>query len=593
MQVQKYIALSSDIGAHMTDHKIWKNASVFLFLILGTITIYWPITGYDFINFDDPDYVYENPNVKNGLTQDGILWAFSFEKKKKTYWHPLTWISHMCDCQFFNTNAGFHHAINLFFHIANTLLLFSVLKRMTKSHWKSAFVATLFAIHPINVDTVVWVAERKNVLSTFFWILTMLCYSWYVNKKTIGRYVLTVFVFGLGLLAKPMLVTLPFILLLLDYWPLDRIAFQKDKPGVLLKLIYEKIPFLLLSFASILVSMLSVFSYKNTISTEIVPINFRIANALISYIAYIGKLLWPSKLAVFYPYPQKFAGWQVGIAIVFLCGISTLMIWQRKERPYLITGWLWFLGTLVPVSGLIQTGLWPALADRWAYVPFIGLFIMIAWGIPSILKEGRFMKALLSISAGILLSLMAILSVIQIGHWKDSGALFAHAIKVTGENPVAHNNLGTYLMDNGRFHEAGTHFLKVLRLEPGNEEAHSNLGMALVKQGNPGAAISHFKKALFIDPHNAELCSNMGNALASSGNMEAAMAYYRRAIEIKPNYADAHNNLAIVLAMQGNLGEAIVHFKKALSLKPGAVEIENNLKRARIEKYRREKATSH
>ncbi len=373
-------------------NNIRPDFMVSLFLVLLTLGVYWQVRDHEFISFDDNTYITENRHVKTGLTQENILWAFRFSDKGGTYWHPLTWLSHMTDCHFYGLNPGMHHTTNLLFHIANTILLFLLFKRMTGALWQSAFVAALFALHPLNTDSVAWVAERKNVLSTFFWILTMLAYVRYTEHPGFFRYMTMFLSFVLGLLSKPMLVTLPCVLLLLDYWPLKRFLISDcrfpiesknemspaqtgDRKS---KVLWEKLPLFALSAASVCLSSLSLQRYKNIIFPESVLMTLRIENALVSYVRYILKMICPQNLAFYYPYPDSLPTWQSLGAAILLVIISYLTIRAFRSMPYLITGWLWYLGTLVPVSGLIQAGLWPATADRWAYVPLIGLFIMIA-----------------------------------------------------------------------------------------------------------------------------------------------------------------------------------------------------------------------
>ncbi|MBC2695325.1 MAG: hypothetical protein HF982_08645, partial [Desulfobacteraceae bacterium] len=344
---------------------IGYDVLICLFLVIATLAVYWQINYHEFINFDDSLYILQNKQVQKGLTSESISWAFSFTDI--AYWHPLTWLSHMLDCQIYGLIPGMHHRTNLILHIVNSILLFFVFQKMTGALWRSAFVATLFALHPLNVESVAWVAERKNVLSTFFWMLTMLAYVHYTTRPGLYRYLLTLLFLMLGLMAKPMLVTLPFVLLLLDYWPLERLRNQSP-----FNLILEKIPFFAFSAVSVYISSLSVKYYGIVVSTELVPMQIRIANALVSYVKYIEKMIWPKNLAIFYPFPDTLPIWQILGAGLFLASISFLVFLNLRKKPYLCMGWLWFLGTLIPVIGLKQAGLWPAMADRWAYVPFVG-----------------------------------------------------------------------------------------------------------------------------------------------------------------------------------------------------------------------------
>ncbi|RLA96836.1 MAG: hypothetical protein DRG37_09085, partial [Deltaproteobacteria bacterium] len=588
-----------------------------LFLALAIITVYWQVGNHEFVNFDDPLYVTKNYQVQKGITLEGIKWAFGLlHHADRLYWHPLTWLSHMLDCQLFGVNSRWHHAMNVLFHIANTLLVFIVLRQMTGALWKSAFVAALFALHPVNVDSVAWVAERKTLISTLFWMLTMLTYTQYSRRPDIYKYLLVFICFGLGLLAKPMLVTLPFVLILLDYWPLGRIQLWKtdgkiNKSILLSPPILEKIPLVILSVASVYISSLSLKGVKNIISTNLVPMHLRIENAIVSYIGYAWKMIWPHDLAVYYPFPKIIPIWEVFLACLILTGITALVLWSLKKMPYLAVGWFWFTGTLIPVSGIIQTGLWPKMADRWAYVPFIGLFIMITWGIPKALEKWQYKKQALTVSAGIALSILAITTYMQIGYWKNSITLFTHNLEVTPNNPVAYNNLGVTLERMGKTEEAIKHYLEALRINPyyprannnlgrilakrGNLKdaikhfsmavqvnplygnAQNNLGLALYKVGKTDEAIKHFSEAIKINPGLAEAHSNLGRALIKKGNLNKAIEQFSEALRIKPNYAEAHNFLGIALGSKGEITKAIIQFQKALRINPYLLEAKENL----------------
>ena len=567
-----------------------------LFLVVITFAVYWPVQNYGFVNFDDNLYVTENPHIQEGLTLKSVIWAFSFSEKENTYWQPVTWISHALDCQLYGLQPGKHHLTGLMFHMANSLLLFMVFKWMTGAFWRSAFVATLFAIHPINVDSVAWVAERKNVLSTFFWMLTMVTYVYYAKKPVLGRYLLTFLMYVLGLLTKPMLVTLPFVLLLLDYWPLKRFfygqlsnngnggqtktaisGFKKFSP---LHLIVEKIPFFILSGVSIGLSFLSVQGKVTSASS--VPMDLRIANALVSYVKYIGDMVWPQGLTVFYPYPRMVPAWETIGASLLLVGVSVFAIRSIKKAPYFIIGWLWFLGTLVPVLGLVQTGLWPAMADRFAYVPLIGLFMVFAWGVPQMCQSWSHRKIWLSASVVCLLIVLITVTRKQVEHWKNSTTLFEHNLRFTSNNHIAHNNLGDALNKQGRTEEALEHYLEALRIKPDWVDVQFNLGVVLEKQGRAEEAIEHYLQALRIKPDYADAHNNLGVALDKQGRTEEAIEHYLQVLRIKPDYEDVHNNLGIALCRKGNIKGGIAHFRKALLINPGDIDVMNNLKNALI-----------
>ena len=550
-----------------------------LFLTVATLVVFWQAHDHAFIGYDDTKYVTANYYVQAGLTKEGLIWAFTTTHASN--WHPLTWLSHMLDCQLYGLNPRGHHLTNVFFHLLNTLLLFLVLQRMTGVPWRSGLVAALFALHPLHVESVAWVAERKDVLSTFFLFLTLLSYIWYVARPGFYRYLLILLFFALGLMAKPMLVTLPFVLLLLDYWPLRRIkSFQltrsdravTTRPSELnsqtLRLIWEKIPFFLLATASSTVTFLVQARGGAVASLEVFPFETRLANALVSYVRYLGKMFWPQDLAVFYPHPgQSLPMWQAAGAGLLLLVISITVVRLGRRYPYLPVGWLWYVGTLVPVIGLVQVGA-QAMADRYTYIPLIGLFIIIAWGVPDLLTKWRYQKVVCTLASGALLFVLIICTFIQLHHWQNATTLFEHALEVTTGNFVAHNNLGIELAAQGKFDEAIVHYSEALRIKPSYAKAHCNLGDVLARLGKHQDAIWHYQRALQLKPNFAEAHNNLGVTLKQQGRLNEAFVHYSRAIQLKPEYAEAHNNLAGLLAAQGKLDEAIVHYSKALRIKP-------------------------
>lgn len=553
-----------------------------LFLTIVIATVFYQLPGLDFVNLDDGIYVTENTHVQAGLTLDSLTWAFSLNDS--SYWHPLTWLSHMLDCQLFGLNPGTHHLVNLIIHLANSLLLFLILKRMTGSLWQSSFVAAMFALHPLNVESVAWVASRKNLLSTFFLMLTLWTYVRYTQGPTIGKYLLVLLAFVLGLMTKPMLVTLPFLLLVLDYWPLGRfpvgqLGYCDNSEGTAStmtvsgrehssRLVLEKVPLLIFSMFSIYITSLAVQLSGIVISTEAVPMKLRIANGLVSYVAYVAKMAWPKDLAVYYPYPAMVPLWNTVGAACVLTAVSAFIFRGWRKTPYLVTGWLWYLGTLVPVIGLKQHGLWPAMADRFAYVPLIGIFIMIAWGSPHLVLRLRYRRIFLTLAAGTVLSVFMILTWIQLHHWKNSSALFQHALRVTSNNHLAHNNLGNVLARQGKTKEAIGHYARALQISPNFPNAHNNLGKALARQGKTEESIGHYLKALQLKPDLPEAHNNLGNALARQGKDQEAIDHYTKALQLKPNFAGAHNNLGNVLERQGRRNEALYHYSMAIQLKP-------------------------
>jgi len=631
--------------------KIHTKYTICFFLITTILISYWQVKDFDFINFDDPQYVTENPHVRSGLSLKGIAWAFSTTHASN--WHPLTWLSHMLDVQLFGLKPGWHHLVNVFFHILNSVLLFLIFNRMTRALWPSAFVAALFALHPLHVESVVWVSERKDVLSTFFWMITMGAYAFYVEKPDTKKYLLTLGLFALGLMAKPMLVTLPFVLLLLDYWPLGRlqnpirVGGNSSRPPdtdnqrakkkkakksttqdiaqtkktmqpsgqwpVLLALIKEKIPFIALSAASAIVTLYAQKRGGAVGSLDILPFNARMANAIVSYADYIGKMVWPRNLAVFYPHSGMPPFWLVlGSALILLI-ITVLVLRSAKRFPYLTTGWLWYLGTLVPVIGLIQVGL-QALADRYTYVPLIGIFVIMAWGVPELTRKWHNRKTLMVVSSSLILAILMFSTWSQARYWQNSFTLFEYAVKATADNYMAHNNLGVALAKIGEKEKAAFHYSEAIRIKPNFENAHYNLGNYLASQGMTAEAIAHYseairirpayskahnnlgamlafqgkfqeaivqyEKALQTEPANASYHYNLGIALASMNRLEEAGHYFREALRIQPNYAEVHNDLGIVLMIQKKTEEAIVHFREALLLKPGFALARQNLNRA-------------
>ena len=584
-----------------------KVIVVCLLLLVVTVAAYGQVVKHDFVSLDDDIYVTDNYPVRAGLTSAGIVWAFSFTDSP--YWHPLTWLSHMLDCQLYGVSPSMHHLTNVVLHLANSLLLFLVLYQMTGALWRSCFVAALFALHPLNVESVAWVTERKNLLSTFFWLLTMVFYVRYSKKPGLARYLLVVFIFTLGLMAKPMLVTLPFALLLLDYWPLGRFPFQQVDSDTRreaahatiptfqrttsVSLVLEKVPLLILSVLSSSLTSLSVQRSGILISTTLVPMKLRIANAIVSYARYIGKLIWPLDLAVFYPYPSTVPLWQSVGAGLLLAGISFLVIRAWRKLPYLCIGWFWYLGTLIPAIGLVQAGQWPAMADRFTYVPAIGLFVMLAWSIPHLLTKWRYRNTGFVLAAGALLAALLLLTWTQLHRWSNTITLFEHTLKVTVNNYLAHNNLGNALARQGKLKQAKDHYVKALRINPTFPRAHNNLANALARQGKSEEAIAHYTKALEIKPNFPKAHNNLGNVWARQGKNQEAIVHYSKALQLKPDFAGAHNNLGNILEGQGKINEAVFHFARALELKPDFAEAHFNLGNARARQGKMDQAQAH
>lgn len=530
-----------------------------LFLVVLTLAGYWQVTSHDFVTFDDNIYVTENYNAQAGLTREGLIWAFTTFCGAN--WHPLTWVSHMLDCQLFWLRPGMHHLTSLLFHVANGLLLFLLFLRMTGSLWRSAFVAALFAIHPLHVESVAWVAERKDVLSTLFWMLTMWAYVRYAERPGAMRYLLVVLFFALGLMAKPMVVTLPFVLLLMDYWPLGRLQIRrwKDKadPGppksTVPRILLEKVPLLALS------GILSVTTFiaqgEAVAPLEGLPLGVRIANALVSCVTYIGRMFWPHDLAVLYPHPGTVALWQASLSGLLLLSLSLLFIRAMQRHPYFIIGWLWYLGTLVPVIGLVQVGR-QAMADRYTYIPLIGLFIILAWGAAELTQKLRHRRIVLAALAGFALTLCMISTWFQVRHWKDSFSLFSHAVDVTVDNYVAHHSLGIAWEEKKRYDRAIHHYSEALRIKPDFAKAHNTLGGVLLLQGDLESAIRHYSKALQIEPDNAKTHYNLGVVSERQGDLKSAIRHYSDALRISPDFAEAAYSLKVLLMRRGKPGKA-------------------------------------
>jgi Flp pilus assembly protein TadD len=559
-------------------------------LIALNIAIYAPVAHHDFVNFDDDDYVTNNDVVGRGLTWNGISWALTTAHASN--WHPLTWISHMLDVQLYGMNAGGHHVTSLLLHIASSILLFALLYRMTGAVWRSAFVAALFAVHPLHVESVAWVAERKDVLSTLFAMLTIWSYVVYVQRPSARRYLSVLVLFALGLMAKPMLVTLPFALLLLDFWPLQRATIsnlawalrpaagagangKQESRDLLWRLAREKLPLLALTVLSSVVTYQAQLRGNAVVGLAATALDRRIENALIAYVAYIGKTIWPAHLAVLYPYSQQPLTAALGAALVLIAA-SIVAIRLARRCPYLPVGWFWFLGTLVPVIGIVQVGS-QSMADRYTYVPLIGLFLIAAWGGADLLGRLNRQASVLVMTAGITIAACTVAARIQVGYWENGIALWQHAVNVTRDNFMAHGNLGNVLSRAGRVDEAITNFNEALRLRPDYTDSHTNLGIALAKQGRLAEALPHFSTAASLSPAGAEKYNNLGSAYANLGRIDESIAEYEKALRLKPDYPEAHHNLGLALSKKGQADDAVAHYREALRLKPDYPDAHSNL----------------
>lgn len=556
-----------------TTRQFW----IYLFIVCTTLAVYGQIGGYDFIDLDDDLYITGNPNVQAGFSWKGIWWAFSTTHAAN--WQPLTWLSHMLDIHLFGMNSGLHHLTNLFFHIINSLLLFAVLRRMTGALWRSAFVAALFALHPLHVESVAWVSERKDVLSTLFWFLTMISYVRYVEDPKFSRYFLVLLCFILGLMSKPMLVTLPFVLLLLDFWPLGRFRLNARAGGDILKknsgklfLIVEKIPLFFITGISGIITFFAQKRWGAISNLEIYPLDVRIANALVSYIKYIGKMIWPGGLTLLYPYPRSIHLWQSAGALGVLIIISFGCFRVFNRRPYLSVGWLWYVGTLIPVIGLVQVGS-QGLADRYTYIPLIGLFIMIAWGVSDMAVIWEVAKKKLYFAAITVLSIFMAITWMQVGFWQNSVSIFERALNVTEDNFIIHNNLGVVFERQGRHSAAMAHYMEARRIYPAYPRVHNNMGIAMAGQGDLDAAIGHYTRALRLDPGYAEVHNNLGLVLIRKGKIESALRHFKMALSLKPDYVEADKNRKRALLISGKIKTAVDNLKKELLIDPVGLEL--------------------
>jgi tetratricopeptide (TPR) repeat protein len=593
-------------------HGRGQNWLACLLLAIAVLAAYWPALNCDFVLLDDPEYVTSNRHIQNGLDWPVAAWAF--QTGYAANWHPVTWLSHALDVQLFGLNPRGHHGTSIALHLANSILLFLVLKRMTGAHWRSAAVAGLFAVHPLHVESVAWVAERKDVLSTFFWLLTVAAYARYVEnlKFQISNfkffYIGSVVLFALGLMSKPMVVTLPFVLLLLDYWPLGR--FANASRQTISRLWLEKAPFLLLAAASCVIT----FCIQNQAGVvwplAKISLGGRLDNLPVAYERYLAKTFWPGYLGVFYHHPRIWPLWRFITASALLAGITVWVVRRRRRQPYLAVGWFWFLGMLVPVLGLVQVGN-QSMADRYAYLPIVGIFIMTVWGageMPAGRAGGKWTAA---ISGLLAIGICGALTWRQAHFWKNMVTLCVHTSEITADNYEAFYNLGRYWQHKGETARAAEYYQKCLQAKPDYALAHNNLGYILLQDGKTGAAIAHFKaslrsqpvdpeacynlgracmsnglageaaecfqKALGMDPGVAEINYSLGEALQQLGRLDSARPCFERALELRPNFASAHYKLANLLLQQGWVSAAAAHYQRALELRPDSMQACNNL----------------
>lgn len=566
--------------------KYARETAVCAFLVLGVAIVYAQAAFFDFVLIDDFSYVRDNYMVKQGLTLKGIAWAFS--SMYAANWHPITWLSHMADMTVFDMRPGMHHLVNVLLHASNAVLLFVFLRYATGDIWKNAAVAALFALHPLHVESVAWIAERKDVLSALFWILTMIAYVRYARQPSMKRYLLMAVSFALGLMAKPMLVTLPFVLLLLDYWPLGRLRLTGDAPApddegtpgvrlsAVLPLVREKIPLFLLSAASCILTFMAQSQGGAVSSLGNVSIAARVSNSLISYVAYLWNVVWPVSLGVFYPLNRSVSPFLAAGALFLILLVTLAVLLAARRLPYLAIGWLWYLGTLVPVIGLVQVGA-QSIADRYTYIPLVGIFIMGAWGLTDLLGRWRHGKTVLVYWFSILLVLLTGFAWAQAGTWKNSITLFTHAIEVTEKNYLAYNNLGCALYEKGNIREAIELYRESIRISPYYGPAHTNLALALGKEGKNREALRHYSIALSLNPNSCLSHYYIGKGLFSLGKVSESIREYRKALRRNPYHAAAWNDLGFSLTVEGKTDEAKTCYLKALEISPRYTKARLNL----------------
>jgi protein O-mannosyl-transferase len=534
-----------------------QSLIIYILLILATLAVFWQLNQYGFINFDDNVYVTENFHIQSGITPDGFRWAFSTIHAE--FWHPLTWLSLMFDYQLHGLNAGGYHITNLIFHILSALLLFWLFNRMTGAVWKSAFVAAFFALHPLHVESVAWISERKDVLSAFFWMLTLCLYVYYTEKPVIRRYLLVLFAFLCALMSKPMVVTLPVIMILLDYWPLKR--FESQKGNWVLWQLKEKIHFFILSAVF---SIITLFAQHNPSANGFSLIS-RLANAPVSFVTYLEKTFLPHDLAVFYPFNAQIPIWQVLGTSLLIIIISMIVIVMIKRLPYLFAGWLWYAITLAPVIGIIQVGDF-AMADRYTYIPSIGIAVMLAWGIPSLIKSEDMRKMILLPVGIAMIAVLAVLTWQQCGYWENSIKLFNHALNLTRDNYLAHNNIATSLAKEGKIKEAFYHYNEAIRIKPHYPDAYNNRGIVYGGLGQYQRALEDFNEAIRIKSNYAEAYNNRGFTYYNIGQYQRAGEDYNKAIMLKPDYTNAYINRVMLYINHGNKELGCYDAQKACDL---------------------------
>ena len=541
---------------------------IIIFLIVASCAAFGRTAGNDFINFDDHEYITGNSHIKSGINVENIKWAFT--SIFFSNWHPLTWISHTLDWSLFGANASGHHLVSLLLHIGAVIFLFLFLNKTTNSIWPAAFAAAFFALHPMRVESVAWAAERKDVLSMFFGMACLYAYAFYTESPKLSKYLLCLILFVLALLAKPMLVSLPFVLLLLDYWPLGRWQKALSAPiesryQLASRLLWEKAPFILLTIAFSIFTFLTQHKGNSIISIEHLHCSERFSNAIIAYTVYLEKFFWPANLAVFYPYEFALPLWKILISALIITGITVTVLYHIGKLPFLFVGWFWYLGTLVPVIGLVQVGK-QAMADRYTYLPSIGIAVILAWLIPLLFQRAGIRKRILFSTATAVLSIFIFLTWMQCGYWKNSATLFSHTLRVTKDNYLAHNNLGVALSAEGIIKEAMDNYNEAIRIKPDYAEAYYNRAIAYNSLGHYQRAIEDYDRAIRIKPDYTEAYNNRGNAYANLGLYQRAIGDYDKAIRIKPDFALSYNNYGAVYLLQGDKKRACHYMQKACVL---------------------------
>jgi Flp pilus assembly protein TadD len=555
------------LSAEDTERRIYRlKLLIYVCLAACTLAAYEPVRHNDFVRYDDHVHIIENTNLNGGITRQSVICAFT--KVYLANWYPVTWLSHMLDFEIYGPNPAGHHITSLLIHTAGSLLLFWTLLKMTRAMWASAFVAAVFAIHPVHVESVAWASERKDVLSGLFWILTMLAYAHYAERPNFKRYTLVLLAFVMGLMSKPMVVTLPFVLLLLDYWPLERFKRQKATAGWL---IIEKVPLFALSAVSSVITFMAQKSGGAINTLETVPLDYRIANMFISYMRYIHKTIWPSKLAVMYPLSEAIPSKEALLfcALLFVL-ITTLSIYIGRRKKYVAVGWLWYVGTLVPVIGLVQVGS-QAMADRYMYIPMLGLLIIVAWGVKDLISNRPRWRTITAVSAGVVLFSAIILTRMQVSYWQNTLTLFEHALKVTGKNRIAEGAYGHALIEAGKPDEGLLHLRNAVRISPTSFNTRNDLGKALLKQGKYSEAVACFNELINHKEVTAGVYENLGTAYTQLGRYEPAIQNWNKAIQLDPNNTNILNNLAWLLATSENI--SLRNADKAIELARRACEL--------------------